>query len=240
MATGDFDKEMPSFLPGVMVRKPSGQNPISDEESLDLSPLNLILDQLHGGNSKSRNREWLHENVGWMNVRFPCRHTNRKDTKTWHVDGGHFSPHFLLSKEQSVVILPMIRSVDSGGGNTVVLKRSHIYMAQRLHDAGKAGIPKEITQNANEIAAMWPKDLIVEIVPCFAGDMLLMHPFLVHTAGFADEGKPLRIAFNMGVKWTKDPTISKGEQDSFLEESIGWSLEHDLEFLDIASYSRPA
>ncbi len=188
MATGDFDKEMPSFLPGVMVRKPSGQNPISDEESLDLSPLNLILDQLHGGNSKSRNREWLHENVGWMNVRFPCRHTNRKDTKTWHVDGGHFSPHFLLSKEQSVVILPMIRSVDSGGGNTVVLKRSHIYMAQRLHDAGKAGIPKEITQNANEIAAMWPKDLIVEIAPCFAGDMLLMHPFLVHTAGFADEG----------------------------------------------------
>eukprot|EP00553_Chaetoceros_curvisetus_P007507 CAMPEP_0204626144 /NCGR_PEP_ID=MMETSP0717-20131115/11799_1 /ASSEMBLY_ACC=CAM_ASM_000666 /TAXON_ID=230516 /ORGANISM="Chaetoceros curvisetus" /LENGTH=131 /DNA_ID=CAMNT_0051642015 /DNA_START=178 /DNA_END=573 /DNA_ORIENTATION=- len=129
----------------------------------------------------------------------------------------------------------MIRSVDNGGGNTVVLKKSHIYMAQRLRDAGKEGIPKEVTQNANDIARIWPQDLFFEIAPCCAGDILLMHPFLVHAAGFADEGKPLRIAFNMGVRWTKDPTIGEKGQHSFLEECIGWSLEHELLFLDVST-----
>ena len=69
---------------------------------------------------------------------------------------------------------------------------------------GCGGIPKEETQNANDIAAMWPDDLIVEMAPCGAGDVLLMHPFLVHAAGIAEIGHPMRIAFNMGVRWTRD------------------------------------
>jgi len=69
---------------------------------------------------------------------------------------------------------------------------------------GGGGIPKEETQNANDIAAIWPDDMIVEMAPCGAGDVLLMHPFLVHAAGIAEIGHPMRIAFNMGVRWTRD------------------------------------
>jgi len=213
----------------------------------------------------TRNWEWLHSNLGWIHVRFPCAvpisSSNRKvkeakppnenddhkadlhvcacasasSSRSWHVDGGHFTPHHLNSREQSVIVLPMIRDVAKGGGNTMVLKRSHIYMAQKLHAAdskvkgvhthththshihhdleGKAqdrqqqnsslgggGIPKEETQNANDIAAIWPDDMIVEMAPCGAGDVLLMHPFLVHAAGIAEIGHPMRIAFNVGVR----------------------------------------
>ena len=107
----------------------------------------------------------------------------------------------------------------------MVLKRSHIYMAQKLHAADSkekgarthdththihheqnsslgGGIPKEETQNANDIAAMWSDDMIVEMAPCGAGGVLLMHPFLVHAAGIAEIGHPMRIPFNMGVRWT--------------------------------------
>ena len=111
----------------------------------------------------TRNWEWLHSNLGWIHVRFPCavpisssnckgaKPPNENDdckadvhacasasasaSRSWHVDGGHFTPHHLNSREQSVIVLPMIRDVAKGGGNNMVLKRSHIYMAQKLHAA---------------------------------------------------------------------------------------------------------
>ena len=75
MATGDYNSDMPNILPGVMVRQPNGADPIADEQNLDLSALHPILDQLHGGiglnGDGTKAWEWLHENVGWIHVRFP-------------------------------------------------------------------------------------------------------------------------------------------------------------------------
>lgn len=235
MATGDYNDKQANILPGVMVRKEDGCDPIPDERNLDLSPLKPILDQLHGD---SNAWEWMHKNVGWIHVRFPLDIEERveaKDLNTWHVDGGHFTPHFVDSPEQSVIVLPMIRPVSVGGGNTLVLKKSHIYMAQRLAQAGKDGIPKEETQNANEIARMWPENLIAETAPCEAGDVLLLHPFLVHAAGQACKGHPLRIAFNMGLRWRRKPILDAEdvleEQHGWLEKSMYWSLNQSLDFL---------
>eukprot|EP01083_Nonionella_stella_P196797 723904_1 len=240
----------------------------------------------------TRNWEWLHSNLGWIHVRFPCvvpnsiSKSNPKEAnplndddrvdlhassyRSWHVDGGHFTPHHLNSREQSVIVLPMIRDVAKGGGNTMVLKRSHIYMAQKLHAAdsnskgahttihhvegkvqdgqqnsvlgggGGGGIPREETQNANDIAAMWPDDLIVEMAPCGAGDVLLMHPFLVHAAGIAEIGHPMRIAFNMGVRWTRDVHVGSNIEDEHDNENKD-GIDNDHEGYDMdanGSYHR--
>ena len=242
MATGEYSDEKPDILPGVMVRQQDGSDPISDKDSLNMTALHPILDQLHyRNNSDSLDWEWLHKNVGWIHVRFPIGHDKTSEVNTWHVDGGHYTPHFLDSPEQSVIILPMIRPVGKGGGNTMILKKSHLYMAQKLQEAGKDGIPKEVTQNLNSIGKMWPKDLIVEAAPCDAGDVLLMHPFVVHSAGVAMNGHPLRIAFNMGVRWRRKPYINDNTDDlshpdsdkhlSFLEKSISWSLKQSIDFV---------
>jgi len=248
LATNDYsDKDKSNIiLPGVMIRKKDGSDPIPDECNLDLSPLEPILDQLHNrtkhtSNIYNRNWKWMHTNVGWIHVRFPLEQKNieknLQNIKSWHIDGGHFSPHHIDSPEQSIVILPMIRSVSVGGGNTIILQKSHIYMAQKLQEAHGQGIPKELTQNTSEIAKLWPKHLIQEVAPCDKGDVIFLHPFLIHSAGQAKEGQPLRIAFNMGVRWKSKPIIESivhpkdsesHNQLSWLENNICWCLKQPI------------
>ncbi len=160
--------------------------------------------------------EYLHpNNVGWIHVRLPIsyddqfkkyqennhsnKHPHEEDfhipynEQTWHVDGGHFSPHYLSSLDQSVILLPMIRDIQSNGsGNTVLLSGSHIDIARQLksHDESEkgnhgGGIDKsQLNSYCEQVSKTWPKEQIVEVAPCNAGDVLIIHPFLIHSAGW--------------------------------------------------------
>jgi hypothetical protein len=218
MAT-DWNKDSRVPIAGAMIRNYRQGNPIPDDKCLDMSPIHPILNQLHGDPVSWR---WIHSsNPGWIHVRFPVQHTPEK---WWHIDGGHFNPHFLDSPEQSLVVIPMIRSIANGGGNTHVLAKSHIYMTHLLHASGESGVPREITQDCRNLAKVWPKEQVIAIEPCAVGDVLLMHPFLVHAAGFTQPNHPLRIAFNMGVQWTR-PVMCHKVTSSWLEKSIQDALQ---------------
>jgi hypothetical protein len=224
MATGDYnDETYEGPIPGAMIWKETEDgkgDPIPAEQCLDMSPMNPILNQLHGD---STSWEWQHSNLGWIHVRFPIHDDSLE--KRWHVDGGHFDPHYLHSPEQSVVVLPMVRSVAKGGGNTSILAQSHRYMIHVLHDSRKEGISKKITQDCRELGKVWPEGHIVDVEPCQAGDVLLLHPFVVHAAGFTQLGHPLRISFNMGTQWTRP--VMDFEASSWLEDSIRDALEKE-------------
>lgn len=192
----------------------------------------------HNQESQHQRRwDYLHPgSVGWIHVRLPIslnksdnccsqqqdgNHNKNfyvpKNEQTWHVDGGHFSPHRLTSPEQSVILLPCLRTIDSncGGGNTVILSGSHKHIAQLLRKSEndvegkiggtetgtgierkkgytcnsidkseKNGIDHHILNSyCEELANKWPEDQIVEAGPSCAGDIWLLHPFLVHSAG---------------------------------------------------------
>lgn len=243
MATGSrLPKD--GVVSGVMVRRSDGGDPISDDDqrSLNLSSaLGPILDQLHDANDegnddngndnegKRRSWAWLHDNLGWIHVRFPVHDddndptTNtRVDLLDWHVDGGHFDPHRIDSPDQSVIALPMIRPVPAcGGGNTTVSEGSHQIVARLLAERGDAGLPRRTTQGddgaLSRLVATAP-ERAREIAPCDAGDVLLLHPFTVHAAGRTSKGRPLRIAFNVGTRWTRTPSVLDG--GSVLETSL--------------------
>eukprot|EP01083_Nonionella_stella_P041667 112883_1 len=186
---------------------------------------------------KRRRWEYLHSgSVGWIHVRLPISICNEQQgngrqtvglhgndesfyipngERTWHVDGGHFSPHCLGSIEQSVILLPMIRNVKSnGGGNTVILAGSHKDIAQKLHNE-KNGIDKNIlNEYCEEMATQWPREKILEAAPSNSGDVWLFHPFLVHSAGrntrrvdinesnISSKSKDFfRLTFNIGTRW---------------------------------------
>jgi len=137
---------------------------------------------------------------------------------SWHVDGGHFTPHRISSFEQSVILLPMIRNVESnGGGNTILLSGSHVHIAKKLFNEQSNGIDKDIlNEYCEEVAGRWPKDKIVEAAPSDAGDVWLLHPFIIHSAGRNtrviehkqendskdhDDVNYFRLTFNIGTQW---------------------------------------
>ena len=220
--TGDYDPELHTEIPGAMLRNADGSDPLSDNGQawiLENETLMAILHQLH--DSKW---EWLHpQNVGWIHVRLLVENASQFEPR-WHVDGGHFSSHYVTSPEQSVIVLPMLHHVEAQAGNTLVLPKSHHYMAQLLNSK-KNGVDKSITQDCRALGRVWPD--VREIAPCRAGDVLLLHPLVVHAAGFhTNPSADRRITFNMGVKWTRKLSLEK--PTSWLEASLKRSLEETI------------
>jgi len=192
-------------------------------------------------------RRWkfLHSGVGWIHVRLPITQNNDKFSnsiqmnvkqntpntseedqsfyiprgeKTWHVDGGHFTPHKVSSPDQSVIILPCLRDINSNCGNTLLLPGSHIQIAQKLYENRENGVDKfELNDYCEELASNWPSKDIVEVAPCSAGDILLLHPFIAHSAGrnrrkvirkMKSDIDNFRLTFNIGTKWNEDTVLS--------------------------------
>ena len=216
-------------------------NGILDE--LHCSPTKIISEDSNPNlNQLPRKRRWeyLHpNNVGWIHVRLPIsyddhfqrKHKTHEDKQgdfhipmnenTWHVDGGHFSPHYLSSLDQSVILLPMIRNIqhEKGYGNTILLCGSHVNIARKLHAKEKEGIDKnKLNEYCEELSKTWPKESIMEVSPCNAGDVLLLHPFLVHSAGWNTRQVVkvdmiiedcFRLTFNIGTRW-KQSSFEKG------------------------------
>ena len=108
-----------------------------------------------GGGGGERRWAWLRgENLGAVHIRYslPAQHPVlypdsvepsewwHPPTLGWHIDGGQFNPHHLCSRQQSVIVLPVVTDVCAGGGGTVVLKGSHRFTASRLRRWAPAGL----------------------------------------------------------------------------------------------------
>ena len=140
-----------------------------------------------------------------VHVRYP-----RPEKKPWrppalgyHIDGAHFDPHYYDSPEQSAIVLPVVSDVARGGGAAVVVPGSHRRVRDRLANsgglsyAGLFALAHWIGLRAKVAGAC------LETAPCDAGDVLVMHPLLVHSASANATAAP-RLAFNMGVRWSCD------------------------------------
>ena len=49
-----------------------------------------------------------------------------------------------------------------------------------------------------------PRDYIEQAAPCKAGDILILHPFVIHSASRNISSSKLRITFNMGIRWKSE------------------------------------
>ena len=220
--TGFRENQPETFdtVEGTMLHN-RGKDPIQNEDArwpalMENTRLKAILDDLHGGGSRW---EWLHDdNIGWIHIRFPIasEEQSREQSRLpkvgdygWHVDGGHFDFHKFDSPEQSVILLPMVRDVSEMGGATKLIKASHKEVGEYLAYKGREGVHRRML---NEQVKMYFVNSILNKEPerlCAAsatkGSVLLMHPFLIHTAAVNAVGFPWRITFNMGTKWKCPP-----------------------------------
>jgi hypothetical protein len=228
-----FEESTWGDVEGTVVKGPRGSDhpiPLSCPDGrwpavFRSSVLRSVLSQLHGGSRW----EWAYgaaEGLGWIHIRFPVddASTWAPPDEGWHIDGGANTE---LDAQASVVVLPMITAIRSGGGGTALLRGSHRRVAALLRE-GKSVRPTVLARSElREHGA----SAVVEATGC-AGDILLLHPLLVHSASSAhratynpDGGMTrhgLRITFNLATQWKRKPLqgLDSGRELSPLETTL--------------------
>ena len=162
----------------------------------DSPSLNNFLNHIHGGAANWQWNDGAAHGCGWIHVRYPVARTMTRPTG-WHIDGQNEG--YSLGTIRSVVCLPLVTPIEEGGGGTALAIGSHKHVAQMLSQIENGEVNNvKVTQLASFLA----KTCEIAEATGDEGDVLVMHPFLVHSASRAMRGHPVRISFNLATKWT--------------------------------------
>lgn len=151
------------------------------------------LDWIHG----SRNKwNWLYGakvGLGWIHLRFPISRKRfwEPPKNGWHLDGTN---NLKIDPKQSVVILPLITNINSGGGGTAIVPGSHKQINDWIMSPKRKSLEEYIfkitNNNRNKIIEANGKE----------GDILVMNPYLIHSTSNALKNNPIRITFNLATQ----------------------------------------
>jgi hypothetical protein len=97
----------------------------------------------------------------------------------WHVDGDFFT-HFLDSGEQALLVVPLFSDIVPGGGGTMVAPESIGIVARYLADHPE-GVSPAFGGDRWFIEQAKKCQRFVELTGK-AGDVVLLHPFMLHSA----------------------------------------------------------
>lgn len=185
----------------LLIAEDGGDHPIGENNKynrwckiFESKKLIQALNQIHGSYKKWN---WLHgaeKGLGWIHLRFPYSNNKKwiAPKSGWHLDG--LSDDDQLNPNQSVIILPLITTINPGGGGTALLPGSH----KLINDWILSPKKKDIFDKINHIVKQNKKKIIETNGK--AGDILLLHPHLVHTASNALVNQPIRVTFNLDTQ----------------------------------------
>jgi len=173
------------------------------------SRLQGVLDDLLG-----QGRYPLGQGTGYMVVNAPdtsgLSWAPPPPGRMWHIDGMHFH-HHLHSREQGLIGLFLFTDVQSGGGATVVRSGSHRITAPILARSEPQGLaPDELTTQVDAATAHFP---VVEVTGS-AGDVLLMHPHLLH-ASSPNCREQVRVASNICISLHEPMNFSRADSEHY-------------------------
>lgn len=133
--------------------------------------------------------------LGWWPLVFPGFSSSpwQEPTGGWHVDGIHFH-HHIDSPDQALLPIFLFNDMGPGDGGTCISPGSHKITARILHDARPEGL--DVHTLATLVTA---KRCGTVEVRGEAGDVALMHPFMLHTTGI-NVGKAIRVICNPCVR----------------------------------------
>jgi len=169
---------------------------------------NAALDDLMGEG------RWIPiQNLGWWPVLFPGFDAPpwRSLNDEWHIDGGFFH-HHLDSPEQGMLPIFVFSDIGPGDGGTAIAVGSHKVAARVLRDAQPDGLPQgELSKRVKEEFFRGGRGFeepgrVIE-AQCRAGDIVLLHPFMLHTVS-TNTGKSIRIICNPHVNFTERMNVT--------------------------------
>jgi hypothetical protein len=129
----------------------------------------------------------------------------------WHVDGGNFKTSGKLTDyDRALVTLFLFSDAGSGEGGTPMIRGSHLAVARAIRDSG-AGIVNwdDLKPTLSAAGILNPTESQIASLVGHAGDVALMHPFLIHGFG-PNNGKRIRFACNPLVQMRDDIQLERG------------------------------
>ena len=153
-----------------------------------------IIDEIH----PRKRWRWVYgatNGIGWIHVRFPIGKTWRPPKHGWHIDDSTDK----INPYKSITLLPIIHDIKKGGGGTSLYRGSHHKISYWKHNLqNKISLDDYITKTVN---AAKNNDMENEIIEATGeeGDLLLMHPNLVHSASICGKHHKTRITFNLSI-----------------------------------------
>lgn len=128
--------------------------------------------------------------LGWVHIRFPYYNSkNIKYVQNWHIDNCIDK----INYNQGPIIIPLITNTKSGGGSTIVIRESHKYIDDYVHSKKRLNINEKI----NNIVEKNYKNYIE--ITGEKGDILIMHPYLIHSSSYANKNRNIRLFFNTSI-----------------------------------------
>jgi hypothetical protein len=156
------------------------------------------------------------DSFGWIPIRFPgfASPSSFPPASGWHVDGMNFN-HRLTSGEVALAGMELYTDIERNGGGTVLRIGSHKYIGNIISEHSAQGISyEELYRISNEASHFEAKEAYGS-----AGDVLWMHPFLIHARGPNLRNTP-RIAANRTISLFSDVNLSMPSHTSLLHRSL--------------------
>ncbi|KAG8805494.1 hypothetical protein FRC17_005481 [Serendipita sp. 399] len=129
------------------------------------------------------------ENGGGGEDRIKRELNDPKKLTNWHVDGDFFV-HFLDSREQALLVIPLFSDVEEDGGGTMICPDGIGRLGKWLMDHPQGVYPRmrPVDEPEGDFTELSWYNTTIQGCSDFrqmtgkAGDVVLMHPFMLHSA----------------------------------------------------------
>jgi len=129
----------------------------------------------------------------------------------WHVDGGSLrSSGQLTEHRHALVTLFLFSDVGPGDGGTAMIRGSHLVVARAIADAGGGVSWDALKPVLSAAGVLDPSESQIAHLVGQAGDVALMHPFLIQGFG-ANKGTRIRFACNPLVQLKDDARVDRSD-----------------------------
>jgi hypothetical protein len=142
------------------------------------------------------------------------------DVKGWHVDGNFFR-HFLDSPEQGLLVVPLFSDVGERGGGTVFAADSVPAVARFL-----AAHPEGVRPDEFDYPALLRECRDFRQITGRVGDVVLMHPLMLHSFSQNHSGRPrfitnLCVSLNAPMRFDRDDPAALSPVERAILRGLG-------------------
>lgn len=202
--TSTLPQDLLKFTPVVVLRKEL-ETELLDE--IYTERYNGIINELCG-----HGRWQMRKGIGHWPILFPLFQGQPWQPLEggWHLDGD-FQYLSLTSGDWGLILMHLFTDIQQGGGGTAVRLGSHHYTARILAEAGPDGLERE--EIIPRVLAA-TKHLPVREITGNNGDLIIMHPWIIHTSSL-NTGDQLRIAANKHISLYTPMNFKRNKRSDF-------------------------